>query len=60
MKTGWVDMIGNLHADLGHLEKFMVNDVVIGVKLDPSSTDFCLMSPADHDLYRTLNLIQSL
>ena len=48
MKTGWVDMIGKLHADLCHLDKLMVNGVDIGVKLYPSSTDFCLMSPADH------------
>ena len=40
----WCDMIGRLHGDLCQLDRLLLNGVSIGIKLQPASMAFHLMS----------------
>ena len=44
MGSKWCDMIGHLHGDLCQLDRLLLNGVSIGIKLQPSSAAFYLMS----------------
>lgn len=42
-----IDMIGRLHCDIFHQERYLLNGVDVKIRLIPSKNAFNLMSPAD-------------
>ena len=49
-----VDMMGRLHTDMCHQERYMLNGVDIKVRLVPSKNEFHLMAPAPFEGFRTV------
>ena len=49
-----VDMIGRLHCDIFHQERYLINGVNVKIKLIPSKNVFHLMAPAPFANYQTL------
>src|SRR5262249_44864306 len=41
-----VDMMGNLHLDLMHMERYLLNNINMKITLNHTKPEFCLMAPA--------------
>ena len=49
-----VDMMGRLHVDFFHQERYMLNGVDVKIKLTPSKSEFNLMGPSPFPDYRSV------
>ncbi|KAK7095801.1 hypothetical protein V1264_005166 [Littorina saxatilis] len=54
MRSREADMMGRLHADIMHQERYMMNGVDVKIRLIPSKNIFHLMSPDPFQGFRTV------